>query len=443
MNNVMHSYKQAQVNTIGRADLTVMLYDGAIRFLEQAQEKMLAKDMQAKGNLISRAIDIINELDASLNLEKGGEIAKNLHQLYFLSMKNLLMANIKLDMSILKSVQKNLTSLRDAFAEAMQTPEAKRALAQMGPLPQMAAGNTAKLQTGGSINARAEQVKQVETRVKALEAAKAKVSNAKTPEEALQAKEEMSALMEGATSIFAQKAAPTSLVHKASLAFAKANGQNPQASPIAQVAPLNGGMHTSLQGAVRQEQIIAPVNMARKTALYGNTQAGIVRSPAVNTPVSPLAAVNAQVSSLANASQGNSLNSSVPAQPLVSPRVMPQTVPLSLSQPSALSAQSRVAMPQANPTAQTGSQVHASQNPQMQAPVLKVQQPLNNTAVNTLMTNGTSLQVPKDVNVLTREDVAQTSPQNIQVTNVPLSQGQNTGSLMSRKMGLYKNINNG
>ena len=80
MQNVAHAYLQTQVGTTGQGEIVVMLFDGALRFLAQARDKMQAKDYAGKGQLISRALDIVNELDSSLNMEVGGELAKNLHQ---------------------------------------------------------------------------------------------------------------------------------------------------------------------------------------------------------------------------------------------------------------------------------------------------------------------------------------------------------------------------
>lgn len=136
MQNAAHAYLQTQVGTTGRGEIVVMLFDGALRFLAQAREKMEARDMAAKGLLISRALDIINELDSSLNLEAGGDLAQNLHNLYFLCSTRLLQANLKLDFAKLDSVVDTLSGLRSAFAEILHTPEAQAACSKMGnPAP--------------------------------------------------------------------------------------------------------------------------------------------------------------------------------------------------------------------------------------------------------------------------------------------------------------------
>ena len=83
-NKAAQAYIQTKVGTTDQGQLLLLLYDGALRFLQQAREKMLAKDYAGKGVYISKALDIIGELSSSLNMEKGGELATNLNNLYFL-----------------------------------------------------------------------------------------------------------------------------------------------------------------------------------------------------------------------------------------------------------------------------------------------------------------------------------------------------------------------
>ncbi len=185
------SYKSAQFNTINRAEITIALFDGAIRFLEQAEVKIKEKDMVAKGNLISKALDILGELDASLNMEIGGPLGKGLHDFYSLCNSHLLMANLKLDLELLNSTKENIKSVRNAFAEAMQTAEAKEALSKMGPLPQTASGNISNIKHGGIISAKSEHIKQLEEKAKALELAKQKINNASSDVEKLEAQKSL------------------------------------------------------------------------------------------------------------------------------------------------------------------------------------------------------------------------------------------------------------
>ena len=121
------AYVQTTFSTVGQGEILVMLYDGAIKFLTQAKEKIREKDAGGKGVLISKALDIINELDASLSMDVGGALAKNLHQLYFVCSTRLLRANLRMDISVLDI----LGNLRDAYAQVLNTPEARAASAQI------------------------------------------------------------------------------------------------------------------------------------------------------------------------------------------------------------------------------------------------------------------------------------------------------------------------
>lgn len=125
------AYMQTNVGTADQGRLLLMLYDGALKFLQQAREKMLEKDYAAKGILISKVIDIVNELSSSLNMERGGDLAVNLSNLYFLCTARLLEANLKMSVERLDSVSQILSGLRSAYAQIIDKPEAKQAVAEI------------------------------------------------------------------------------------------------------------------------------------------------------------------------------------------------------------------------------------------------------------------------------------------------------------------------
>lgn len=131
MQKAAHAYLQTQVTTTTQGELLLLLYDGAIKFLNQAKEKIAERDYAGKGILISKALDIVNELDASLNLEKGGELAQNLHKLYFYCSTRLLNANLKMDVAFIDEVIKILSGLRGAYGQIVNTPEAMAVGASM------------------------------------------------------------------------------------------------------------------------------------------------------------------------------------------------------------------------------------------------------------------------------------------------------------------------
>ena len=131
MQNAVKAYRETQVTTTSPGQVLIMLYDGALNYLAQARERIEARDVVQKGILISKALDVINELASSLNADKGGDLAANLNQLYFFCNKRLFMANLKMDVTMIDEVAKILSGLRSAYAQIMDSPEARAASAQV------------------------------------------------------------------------------------------------------------------------------------------------------------------------------------------------------------------------------------------------------------------------------------------------------------------------
>ncbi len=127
MQRAAHAYLQTQVTTTSPGDLLILLYDGAIHFLNKSKEYLAVNDVAQKGIYISKTLDIINELDSTLNLDKGGDLAANLHNLYFFCSSSLVMANLKKDAKKIDEVIKILGGLRSAYAEIVALPEAQLA----------------------------------------------------------------------------------------------------------------------------------------------------------------------------------------------------------------------------------------------------------------------------------------------------------------------------
>ncbi len=116
MNNLMN-YQKVQVTTADRLKLVVMLYDGAISYLKTAIKYLENNDMAAKGIYISKAQDIIDELNNSLNMEEGGEIASTLRKIYNFLYFYLVKANLKKDSKMIQEVIDILSSLKEAWEE--------------------------------------------------------------------------------------------------------------------------------------------------------------------------------------------------------------------------------------------------------------------------------------------------------------------------------------
>jgi flagellar protein FliS len=150
------AYFQTQVTTTSQGHLLLMLYDGAIKFLKLSKVKIQEKNYAEKGMLISRAMDVINELDSSLNRTKGGDLAVNLHNLYFFCNTRLLNANLRMDCGLVDEVIKILSGLRDAFAQIQGMPQTAQRPAQT-TAPAAPPVSPAPVQPRGNAAAQAEQ----------------------------------------------------------------------------------------------------------------------------------------------------------------------------------------------------------------------------------------------------------------------------------------------
>ena len=103
------AYQQGQVSSADPVRIVVLLYEGAIRFIAQAQARW--QEPAARGTALGRAHRIISELLASLDHERGGEISLNLDRLYHYSLDAITRANLEADARPLDSVVKVLKEL--------------------------------------------------------------------------------------------------------------------------------------------------------------------------------------------------------------------------------------------------------------------------------------------------------------------------------------------
>lgn len=120
VNNPYKQYKKTQIDTANQGKLIVMLYDGAIKFINKAIELMPSKKIEDIHTQILKAQDIISELIVSLNMDVG-DISNKLLSIYLYMNKRLIEANLKKDIEPLIEVRKYLTDLREAWEEAAKT----------------------------------------------------------------------------------------------------------------------------------------------------------------------------------------------------------------------------------------------------------------------------------------------------------------------------------
>jgi len=109
------TYQETAVTTQTKGKLVVMLYDGAIKFLKLAIKEIEAGNAEEKGKYISKAIDILFELNAVLDMYAGGEVATNLRKLYLFMGRHLTEANTKQDIQKIEEVIKLLEELNQSW----------------------------------------------------------------------------------------------------------------------------------------------------------------------------------------------------------------------------------------------------------------------------------------------------------------------------------------
>jgi flagellar secretion chaperone FliS len=97
--------------------LVAMLYDGVVESLAQARGALQAGNVELKARALGRAARIVDEgLRAPLNLNDGGQIARDLHQLYGYITLRLTHANAHNDAAAIEECQRLIAPLREAWA---------------------------------------------------------------------------------------------------------------------------------------------------------------------------------------------------------------------------------------------------------------------------------------------------------------------------------------
>ena len=106
---------QSSIETADQHKLVEMLYTGAISRINLARSHMEMGNVSNKGKTIGNVIAIVEELRRTLNMEEGGELAANLHDLYEYMKSRLLQANLKNDPTTLDEVKGLLEKLLDGW----------------------------------------------------------------------------------------------------------------------------------------------------------------------------------------------------------------------------------------------------------------------------------------------------------------------------------------
>ena len=119
--NAYAAYQKTNVNTASQGRLVVLLYEGAVKNLKaalnlfDANDKLKAGDIEQFGIHLQKAQAIITELQVSLDMEKGGDISRNLMSLYVYFNEELMDATISHNKTKIEFVLNKVDELAEAW----------------------------------------------------------------------------------------------------------------------------------------------------------------------------------------------------------------------------------------------------------------------------------------------------------------------------------------
>lgn len=123
LSNAYAQYNNSKVLTASPAELTLMLYEGAIKFCNIAIIAIEEKDIPKAHNNIVKVQKIIDHLRATLDMKYP--VAKEFDNIYAYLTHRLITANVKKDTEILNEILEHLRSVRDTWKEVMRTGREK------------------------------------------------------------------------------------------------------------------------------------------------------------------------------------------------------------------------------------------------------------------------------------------------------------------------------
>lgn len=116
-----HEYQKSAVQGASPIQLIVMMYDGALRFMEAGRHAMQQKDLEKQNANLQKAQRVVVELMACLDMKNGGEVAKNLFALYSYVVDELVQANMSDDLKAVERSIKVISDLRESWSELQKS----------------------------------------------------------------------------------------------------------------------------------------------------------------------------------------------------------------------------------------------------------------------------------------------------------------------------------
>ena len=124
VSTMQSAYKQNAFNTASPGELTLMLYNGCLKFIHQADKAMVEQDVERRNMYLTKAQNIIRELMVTLKAED--EVGKNMYRMYEFILSKLIDANVKNDQQALKDAEGFVVEFRDTWKQVIQIDRQKR-----------------------------------------------------------------------------------------------------------------------------------------------------------------------------------------------------------------------------------------------------------------------------------------------------------------------------
>jgi len=115
--NQSDAYQEVAGQTSSPTKLVVMLYEGAVRFLNESTAALRSNDLERKRHSVDRAVAIVQHLQSTLDIERGGAVAADLNRLYGYITTRILEGSTKLETAPLEEAIKLLNVLLAAWEE--------------------------------------------------------------------------------------------------------------------------------------------------------------------------------------------------------------------------------------------------------------------------------------------------------------------------------------
>lgn len=119
-NKYIKQYQTSNITTATPEKLMIMLFDGAVQFLQKAKTAIEEKNLQERSTNIESARKIIRELMRTIDLENGNDVSKSLFRLYSRLAMKLIKANVSKDISLIDEVITDLSNIRWGFQKAIE-----------------------------------------------------------------------------------------------------------------------------------------------------------------------------------------------------------------------------------------------------------------------------------------------------------------------------------